>query len=67
MSLKIKYFMYIIRISRFLKINWLLAELWHIHWIIYPKLPGLGDVRWDQYVSALTDIGYDGYTCIEVE
>ena len=32
-----------------------------------PKLPGLGDVRWDQYVSALTDIGYDGYTCIEVE
>ena len=32
-----------------------------------PKLPGLGDVRWDKYVSALTDIGYDGYTCIEVE
>lgn len=32
-----------------------------------PKLPGLGDVKWDAYVSALTDIGYDGYTCIEVE
>ena len=32
-----------------------------------PKLPGLGDVRWDKYVSALTDIGYDGYTCVEVE
>ncbi|MDO5516167.1 MAG: sugar phosphate isomerase/epimerase family protein [Clostridium sp.] len=32
-----------------------------------PKIPGLGDVRWDKYVSALTDIGYDGYTCIEVE
>lgn len=32
-----------------------------------PKLPGLGDVDWDRYVSALTDIGYDGYTCIEVE
>lgn len=32
-----------------------------------PKLPGLGDVDWAQYVSALTDIGYDGYTCIEVE
>lgn len=32
-----------------------------------PKIPGLGDVRWDKYVSALTDIGYDGCTCIEVE
>lgn len=32
-----------------------------------PKLPGLGDVRWDCYISALTDIGYDGYICIEVE
>lgn len=32
-----------------------------------PKLPGLGDVDWGRYVSALTDIHYDGYTCIEVE
>ncbi len=32
-----------------------------------PKLPGLGDVDWGKYVSALTDIGYDGPTCIEVE
>ena len=32
-----------------------------------PKLPGLGDVNWAKYVSALTDIGYDGCTCIEVE
>lgn len=32
-----------------------------------PKLPGLGDVNWGKYVSALTDIGYDGYTCIEIE
>lgn len=32
-----------------------------------PKLPGLGDVDWGKYVSALTDIGYKGYTCIEVE
>jgi sugar phosphate isomerase/epimerase len=32
-----------------------------------PKLPGLGDVNWDKYVSALTDIGYDGFACIEVE
>lgn len=32
-----------------------------------PKLPGLGDVDWGKYVSALTDIGYDGYTCLEIE
>ncbi len=32
-----------------------------------PKLPGLGDVDWGRYVSALTDIGYDGYACVEVE
>ena len=32
-----------------------------------PKLPGLGDVDWGKYVSALTDIGYNGYACIEVE
>lgn len=32
-----------------------------------PKLPGLGDVDWGKFVSALTDIGYDGYACIEVE
>lgn len=32
-----------------------------------PKLPGLGDVDWGKYVSALSDIGYEGYTCIEVE
>lgn len=32
-----------------------------------PKLPGLGDVNWSRFVSALTDIGYDGFACIEVE
>ena len=32
-----------------------------------PKIPGLGNVKWDQYVSALTDIGYQGYSVIEVE
>lgn len=32
-----------------------------------PKLPGLGDVDWGAYVSALTDIGYKGCACIEVE
>ena len=32
-----------------------------------PKLPGLGDVNWGKYISALTDIGYDGYICLEIE
>jgi sugar phosphate isomerase/epimerase len=32
-----------------------------------PKLPGLGDVRWDRFISALTDIEYDGPVCVEVE
>lgn len=32
-----------------------------------PKIPGLGDVNWGKYVSALTDIGYKGHTCIEIE
>lgn len=32
-----------------------------------PKLPGLGDVDWGKYVSALTDIGFDGCSVIEVE
>ncbi|MFV0364542.1 MAG: sugar phosphate isomerase/epimerase family protein [Suipraeoptans sp.] len=32
-----------------------------------PKIPGLGDVDWSKYISALTDIGYTGYSCIEIE
>jgi sugar phosphate isomerase/epimerase len=32
-----------------------------------PKLPGLGDVSWGRFVSALTDVGYQGPACIEVE
>ncbi len=32
-----------------------------------PKLPGLGDVDWGKYISALTDIGYDSFVCIEIE
>ena len=32
-----------------------------------PKLPGLGDVDWGKYISAITDIGYDGYICLEIE
>lgn len=32
-----------------------------------PKIPSLGDVNWGKYVSALTDIRYNGYSVIEVE
>ncbi len=32
-----------------------------------PKLPGLGDVDWSKFVSALTDIRYKGYVVLEVE
>lgn len=32
-----------------------------------PKIPGLGDVRWGSFFSALTSVGYDGPCCIEVE
>ena len=32
-----------------------------------PKLPGLGDVDWGKYISALTDIGYDRFVCVEIE
>lgn len=32
-----------------------------------PKLPGMGDVNWGQFFSVLTDAGYDGPVCVEVE
>lgn len=32
-----------------------------------PKLPGLGDVRWGAFFGALTDVGYAGAVCVEVE
>ena len=32
-----------------------------------PKIPGLGDVRWRDFFSALTSVGYRGPVCIEVE
>ena len=35
---------------------------WH-----QPKLPGLGDVQWGPFFAALTDTGYNGPVCIEVE
>ena len=32
-----------------------------------PKLPGLGDIDWAAFCSALYGIHYQGYACIEVE
>ena len=32
-----------------------------------PKLPGLGDVDWGKFFSVLSDTGYDGSVCVEVE
>jgi len=32
-----------------------------------PKLPGLGDVDWGRFFSVLTDTGYKGPVCLEVE
>ena len=32
-----------------------------------PKLPGLGDVNWGKFFSVLTETGYRGAVCIEVE
>jgi sugar phosphate isomerase/epimerase len=32
-----------------------------------PKIPGLGDVNWGAFVSALNDIRFNGCAVIEVE
>jgi len=32
-----------------------------------PKLPGLGEVDWGRFFSVLSDSGYDGPVCVEVE
>jgi sugar phosphate isomerase/epimerase len=32
-----------------------------------PKIPGLGSVDWAAWISSLTDVGYRGPVCIEVE
>lgn len=32
-----------------------------------PKIPGLGEVDWGSFFAALTNAGYDGPVCIEVE
>jgi sugar phosphate isomerase/epimerase len=40
----------------------ILGLKWHT-----PKLPGLGSVNWSAFFSALSDTGYSGAVCIEVE
>ncbi|OAV43901.1 sugar phosphate isomerase/epimerase [Lewinella sp. 4G2] len=37
-------------------------NLWHT-----PKIPGLGDVDWGQFIGHLRETGYDGAVCVEVE
>ena len=32
-----------------------------------PKLPGLGDTNWGRFFSVLSDVGYKGPVCVEVE
>jgi sugar phosphate isomerase/epimerase len=32
-----------------------------------PKLPGLGEVNWGRFMSVLSDVGYRGPVCVEVE
>lgn len=32
-----------------------------------PKLPGLGDIDWGKFISALTDVRYQGAAVVEVE
>jgi sugar phosphate isomerase/epimerase len=39
-----------------------MGPMWHT-----PKLPGMGDVNWGQFFGALTDTGYNGSVCVEVE
>jgi sugar phosphate isomerase/epimerase len=39
----------------------------HPNSIHTPKLPGLGDINWGKFFSALYEAGYKGSACIEVE
>jgi sugar phosphate isomerase/epimerase len=45
-----------------LYLHGIMGLCWHT-----PKLPGLGDVAWGPLFSELTDAGYRGAVCIEVE
>ena len=35
--------------------------------IFVPTEDGLGDIDWSRWISALTDAGYNGPVCVEVE
>ena len=35
---------------------------WH-----QPRIPGYGEIDWARFMAALTELGYDGPVCIEVE
>jgi len=39
-----------------------IPELWHT-----PKIPGLGDIRWGEFIGELGNVGYSGHIAIEVE
>lgn len=39
-----------------------MGHAWHT-----PKLPGMGDVNWGEFFGALTDTGFNGAVCVEVE
>lgn len=39
-----------------------MGHQWHT-----PKIPGLGDVNWGAFFGALTDAGFQGAVCVEVE
>jgi sugar phosphate isomerase/epimerase len=39
-----------------------MGHQWHT-----PKLPGMGDVNWGQFFGSLTDAGFNGAVCVEVE
>ncbi len=42
--------------------RWSDPKLWHT-----PKLPGLGDVDWGRFFGYLSESGYSGAVCVEVE
>ena len=39
-----------------------LGMVWQV-----PRLPGLGEVRWDRFLSQLYRVGYDGVISVEHE
>jgi sugar phosphate isomerase/epimerase len=39
-----------------------MPKQWH-----EPRIPGYGEINWAQFMGALTEVGYDGPICIEVE